>query len=127
MSQESHEKKFIGKPGWKVVKHFKRELDDPASYDHLYIYQDIATHSETKEKYVVYSSLDNHEKIWIRPYDMFMSEVDHEKYPDIKQKYRFEIMTQKEKEDLKKAIFESRDEKTPLTSEDVNILAGLIY
>ena len=42
-------------------------------------------------KLVVYTSLYDGQ-IWIRPYDMFMSEVDHEKYPDIKQKYRFELV-----------------------------------
>ncbi|NFQ51285.1 DUF1653 domain-containing protein, partial [Clostridium botulinum] len=31
-------------------------------------------------------------KTFIRPYDMFMSKVDKEKYPDIKQKYRFEYI-----------------------------------
>ncbi len=40
--------------------------------------------------YVVYKCEDG--AIWNRPYGMFVSEVDHEKYPDVKQKYRFELM-----------------------------------
>ena len=44
-----------------------------------------------KGKYVVYDSMYNG-SVWCRHYDMFMSEVDHEKYPDIKQKYRFELV-----------------------------------
>ncbi|MBN1064866.1 UNVERIFIED_ORG: hypothetical protein B2H95_06500 [Clostridium botulinum] len=53
---------------------------------------DIAIHSETREKFVVYKVLYGDFKTFIRPYDMFMSKVDKEKYPDIKQKYRFEYI-----------------------------------
>lgn len=49
----------------------------------------IARHTETNELTVVYKYKND---IWNRPLEMFMSEVDHEKYPDATQKYRFELV-----------------------------------
>ena len=67
----------------KIFRHFKGDL---------YLVEDFVTHSETQEKMVLYRALYGSCGLFVRPYDMFLSEVDHIKYPDVVQKYRFELI-----------------------------------
>lgn len=76
-----------------IVQHFKRETINASNSPNEYLYKIlcIAKHTEKDEYIVVYQALYGQFEIYARPYDMFMSEVDHEKYPEIKQKYRFTL------------------------------------
>ena len=93
-----------------IVKHFKRETMSKEQIEkepNIYLYKIIGTarHTETNEEVMIYKPLyetecTNGVDYAARPLDMFLSEVDHKKYPNIKQKYRFEnIKVAKSKKD----------------------------
>ena len=73
-----------------IIQHFKRETVDQNSMQYLYEYIGVAMHSETRDRMIVYRALYGEKELFVRPYEMFMDEVDHEKHPAIRQKYRFE-------------------------------------
>ncbi len=102
MESESHKaaEKRLGvimdvlrfKPG-DIVQHFKRETlneEDRARNVFLYEIIGLAVHSETREEMMVYKALYGDRRVYVRPLDMFLSKVDREKYPEIRQVYRFE-------------------------------------
>ena len=88
-----------------IVKHFKWEtLTEEQQKMSFYKYQvlDFANHTETGELLVIYRVLYdcaelelnvNCGDVYARPFDMFMGKVDKEKYPNITQKYRFEVIS----------------------------------
>lgn len=75
-----------------IVKHFKKENVSEDTAEYLYKILAFASHTENGEKLVIYQALYPPYKTCARPYDMFVSPVDREKYPDVKQKYRFEVV-----------------------------------
>lgn len=66
-----------------IYRHFKNRL---------YIVEGVAQDSETQEDVVIYRKLYGDNGLWVRKKSMFLGEVDHEKYPDVTQKYRFELV-----------------------------------
>ena len=67
----------------RVYKHFKGDS---------YLVLDIVTNSETMEDMVLYQALYGDGKRYVRPKEMFLSKVDKNKYPNIPQEYRFELV-----------------------------------
>lgn len=67
----------------RVYRHFKGKN---------YLVLDIAEHTESGEKLVIYRALYGENKLYARPYEMFMSEVDRIKYTAASQKYRLELV-----------------------------------
>lgn len=74
--------------GDKVI-HFKWELNSEHTDNYIYEITGFPKNTETEEQYVAYRSVADPSKEWVRPIMEFLSEVDHQKYPEIKQKYRF--------------------------------------
>lgn len=65
-----------------IYRHFKGDY---------YLVEEVGIDSETHEQVVIYRHLYGDGSVCVRPLKMFLEEVDHEKYPKVKQKYRFQL------------------------------------
>ena len=72
-----------------IYKHFKGNLYEVLA---------VAVHTESEEKLVVYQSVDNPDRVFARPLEMFMSDIDRFRYPLIRAKYRFTLVSEPEEE-----------------------------
>ena len=72
----------------KTYRHFKGNMYKVLDI----VYDSEESNDKEYKKVVIYQALYGDRLKWARPYEMFNSEVDHEKYPDVTQKYRFELI-----------------------------------
>lgn len=98
-----------------IYKHFK---------GNLYKVLAVAVHTESEEKLVVYQSVDNPDRVFARPLEMFMSDIDRFRYPLIRAKYRFTLVSEPEEETDEPLKTKASESETPQPSEDT--LAGSI-
>lgn len=104
-----------------IYRHFKGSL---------YQIVAVAVHTETTDRLVVYRSLTNPERVFARPLDMFLSEVNHKKYPDVKAKYRFTLLEDMEEDNPNENIEDdaptSSEIKEDSDSKIVNVISGVV-
>ena len=66
----------------RVYRHFKGDY---------YLVEGLAHDSESGVPCVIYRKLYGDGGLWVRPLEMFLSRVDREKYPEVRQEYRFQL------------------------------------
>ena len=67
----------------RVYRHFKGDY---------YLVEGLAHDSESGVPCVIYRKLYGDGGLWVRPLEMFLSRVDREKYPEVRQEYRFQLL-----------------------------------
>ena len=92
-----------------IYKHFK---------GNLYKVLAVAVHTESEEKLVVYQSVENPDRVFARPLEMFMSDIDRFRYPLIRAKYRFTLVSEPEEETDESLKTKAAESETPQPSED---------
>lgn len=98
-----------------LYRHFK---------GNLYQIRCLARHSETREPMVVYQAMYGTFEIFVRPLSMFMEEVDREKYPDVRQRYRFELLQDMEDEDAAGFAVYSGEKETAVSRKSAASVNG---
>ena len=98
-----------------VYRHFKGNVYEVIA---------LAVNADNREEVVVYKSL-NKDKVFVRSYRGFVSEVNKEKYPDVAQKYRFELVSDKEpEEELQDALADVEAEAEEVETADKGCFPG---
>lgn len=100
-----------------LYRHFK---------GNIYQIRCLARHTETREMMVVYQAMYDTFEIYVRPLSMFMEEVDHVKYPDVRQRYRFELLQDAKQEAVEgdTVSFRVKETQPEVPQEDAGMEEG---